>query len=36
MKALQNINKKDNENELLDSLCLLCDFLEFGSDSLFG
>jgi len=36
MKALMNVNKKDNETAVLDALCLLCDCLEFGSDALFN
>jgi hypothetical protein len=36
MKALVNIHAPDNDAALLDALCLLCDCLEFGSESLFG
>jgi len=34
-KALMNMQKASND-ELLNSLCLLCDCLEFGSDELFA
>jgi hypothetical protein len=34
-KPLMNLNKGSND-ELLNSLCLLCDCLEFGSDELFA
>jgi hypothetical protein len=37
MKTLQNIHQKSKSYPpMLDSLCLLCDCLEFGSDELFS
>jgi len=35
MKALLDINNKDNETAILDALCMLCDCLEFGSQALY-
>jgi hypothetical protein len=35
-KALIDVTRQDNDAALLDSLCLLCDCLEFGSDDLFN
>jgi len=35
MRALLDLNKKDNETAILDALCMLCDCLEFGNPALF-